>query len=148
MLAQIKVAKTKGALSCVGASRRCPPIAVRKRDGRKLAALKHPAVLIRLRSALLGAAPKGTEYRQRPARYRFAMKIAKRASSDNAEGESDRNVTKHRNFDLVAVPTLLLGRPRLYSGPVWRDEKRRTEGCPAHGAGAASCLRIAKAIRA
>jgi hypothetical protein len=32
-------------------------------------------------------------------------------------------------------------------GPVWSDEKRRAEGCPAHCAGADSCLRIAKAIR-
>ena len=38
----------------------------------------------------------------------------------------------------VAAPVL---------GPVWSDEKRRAEGCPAHCAGADSCLRIAKAIR-
>ncbi|MBS64132.1 MAG: hypothetical protein CMN27_14455, partial [Salinisphaera sp.] len=59
LLVQMKVTKAKDTLSCVGASRRCPPIAAGKRDGRKLAALKHPAVFFRLPAALLGAAPKG-----------------------------------------------------------------------------------------
>ena len=92
----------------------------RKRASRKLAALRATQTsgcLIRLRPPLLGATPKGTQYRQRPARYRFA-KIAKRSLAGDAEGESDRNAAKHRNFGMAAVPTRLLGRPRLYSGPV------------------------------
>jgi len=45
----------------------------RKRASRKLAARKHPAVLFRLRPPLLGATPKGTQYRQ--ARWR-SLKVA------------------------------------------------------------------------
>ena len=59
LLVQMKVTKAKDTLSGVGATRRYPPIADRERDGRKLAALKHPALFFRSRSALLGATPKG-----------------------------------------------------------------------------------------
>tara|TARA_Y100001968_G_scaffold313306_1_gene337367 strand:- start:205 stop:435 length:231 start_codon:yes stop_codon:yes gene_type:complete len=53
-----------------------------KRASRKLASLKHPADLIRLSPPLLGATPKGAEYRQ--ARWRslnvtaFVVGLAKR----------------------------------------------------------------------
>ena len=121
LLAQIKVTKTKGTLSCADASHRCPARLRPKEDSRKLAALRAAQTsgcLFLFRPPLLGATPKGTQYRQRQARYRFAMKIAKRSPSDNAEGEFGRNAVKHRNFDLAAVSTPRSGRPRLYSGPL------------------------------
>ena len=62
MLAQIKVTKTKGTLSCVGALRRCPARLRPKEDSRKLAALRATQIsgcLFLFRPPLLGAAPKG-----------------------------------------------------------------------------------------
>jgi len=66
-------------------------------------------------------------------------------------GQSRRRARPERsqvlNFRSVAIstPRARLAAPVL--GPVWSDEKHRSEGCPAHCAGADSCSRIAKAIR-
>ena len=66
MLVQIKVTKTKDTLSCADATHRCPARLRPKEDSRKLAALRATQTSVCLflfRPPLLGATPKGTEYR-------------------------------------------------------------------------------------
>ena len=109
----------------------------RKRASRKLAALKHPAVLSACGlhcSALRPRGPNTNEDRRADASPRSRSDLW----SDNAEGESFRNAATRPNLYSAAVPATGVVPPRLYSGPVWSDEKHRAEGCPAHGAGAAS----------
>ena len=66
LLVQIKVTKTKDTLSCADATHRCPARLRPKEASRKLAALRATQTSVCLflfRPPLLGAAPKGTEYR-------------------------------------------------------------------------------------
>ncbi|WP_293620718.1 hypothetical protein, partial [Salinisphaera sp.] len=112
-----------------------------KEDSRKLAALRATQTsgcLFLFRPPLLGAASKGAQYRRTQARLRFA-KIAKRSLVGDAEGESDRNAAKHRNFGMAAVPTPLLGRPRCIRAPCGATRSAGPKGvrrfAPARSAG-------------
>jgi len=81
----------------------------------RCARLRHPAVFFFFGLHCSALRPRGA-IQAKTGSLRFA-KIAKRSSSDNAEGEFDRNSAKHRNFGVAAVPTLLLGRPRCIRVP-------------------------------
>ena len=52
----------------------------RKRASRKLASLKHPAVRFRFQPPLLGATPKGPEYRKARARSLKVAMVVRRLS--------------------------------------------------------------------
>ena len=113
----------------------------------RCARLKHPAVFFSFGLHCSALRPREPNTDSRQARYRFAVKIAKRFSSDKAEGESGRNVAKHRNVDLAAVPTPLLGRPRCIRAPCETTRSTGPKGVRRIAPVRPACLRIAKAIR-
>jgi len=80
----------KGTLSCVDAAHRCPARLRPKEDSRKLAVRRTTQTSGRLflfRPPLLGAAPKGKEYRQRVrvASFRFCLYSAPSRSDGDAQ---------------------------------------------------------------
>ena len=111
LLAQIKVAKTKGTLSCADASHRFPARLRPKEDSRKLAALRATQTsgcLFLFWPPLLGAAPKGVntnEYRQR--RRAFALVVCIGSRVERREAQRRRAASYGSLFEGCAAGRVL-----------------------------------------
>ena len=106
--------------------------------------LKHPAVFSRLRSTLLGAAPKGPNTDKLRCRS-LKVVLCTRWISHWRNPICTKPLV--RSVEQSPYRLDLLDRAACVRAPCGANEKLSAEGCPAHCAGAASCLSVAKAIR-